>query len=557
MIPSYLDSTVSSNAERKLYKLFQESHQTEDWTVIHSLGYRKGIKHPFGEIDFIVLIPNHGIFVLEVKGGRVSCTDGIWSYTDRYGNVTTKNKSPFAQVRDNMFKLKEIIREIDSSKSFAKCSIFSGVMFPDIVFDVDSVEAHPREIFDLRDNGDIVQYIKKLEEYGRLNIEKYNVGHISLCKEDIDLVVKKLRPNFDISIPLIAQIDRTRQSIKELTEEQYDALDTIDCNMRTVVSGFAGTGKTVLAIEIAKKYFYKNYKTAFFCFNKKLAAWAEDIFAKAGISLSFVGTIHSYLQKTVGKKIRFYDSPDYYRRDLPAAFLQVVLHDKFDAIVIDEAQDILCCVYIDVLNHLLKDGLSDGRFVMFGDFNYQNLYQQSTLNEARNYLYCKSQHMNFPLKKNCRNSKNIHRLAVDSFGIDEKDWKTSAEVGPDVGMHIAKSDIVSDVEILLEQLLNSGINKEDILLLSPFSYYGSSASKIKKYNISTDSTTDGISFMTIASSKGLERDVVVLLDINEKISAELMYVAFTRAKVMLHIFGNNIAIERIMENELWQKSEVK
>jgi hypothetical protein len=39
----------------------------------------------YGEIDFLVLAPKLGVFALEVKGGRVRREDGVWYFTNRYG----------------------------------------------------------------------------------------------------------------------------------------------------------------------------------------------------------------------------------------------------------------------------------------------------------------------------------------------------------------------------------------------------------------------------------------------------------------------------------------
>ncbi|MEI8012623.1 MAG: nuclease-related domain-containing protein, partial [Candidatus Omnitrophota bacterium] len=71
MYPSYfLDSC--SNAERRLFSLFKSDPATADWVVLHSLGLSSRGKKPYGEIDFVILIPNEGIYCLEVKGGRIA-----------------------------------------------------------------------------------------------------------------------------------------------------------------------------------------------------------------------------------------------------------------------------------------------------------------------------------------------------------------------------------------------------------------------------------------------------------------------------------------------------
>ncbi len=49
----------------------------EDWIVLHSLELTSHPHKMWGETD-IVAISTKGVFVIEVKGGRVSCEDGEW-----------------------------------------------------------------------------------------------------------------------------------------------------------------------------------------------------------------------------------------------------------------------------------------------------------------------------------------------------------------------------------------------------------------------------------------------------------------------------------------------
>ena len=93
-----------------IFDMLKKDSFTEDWIVLHSLNLAQHTKRLYGEIDFLLLIPNAGIFVMEVKGGDVRCRNGEWEFIDRHGNVN-KNKSPFTQARDAMFSLKEEIKK--------------------------------------------------------------------------------------------------------------------------------------------------------------------------------------------------------------------------------------------------------------------------------------------------------------------------------------------------------------------------------------------------------------------------------------------------------------
>ena len=76
MIPSVISPDVKSNAEKHIFKWFQKAPGTEDWIILHSLGVSNHKKVIHGEVDFFALIPEMGIFALEVKGGRVRRQNG-------------------------------------------------------------------------------------------------------------------------------------------------------------------------------------------------------------------------------------------------------------------------------------------------------------------------------------------------------------------------------------------------------------------------------------------------------------------------------------------------
>src|ERR1700748_3568180 len=104
ILPPYIDRSCKSDAEKRLFEIFKTSPFAGDWTILHSLNLSQHTRRLYGEIDFLVMIPGGCILVMEVKGGDVRCADGVWYFTNRYGQVN-QNKSPFNQGRDAMFSL--------------------------------------------------------------------------------------------------------------------------------------------------------------------------------------------------------------------------------------------------------------------------------------------------------------------------------------------------------------------------------------------------------------------------------------------------------------------
>lgn len=132
-IPPYLGEQIKSNAERKMYDVLQQL-QLKNAYVLHSLGLPKHKHKIYGEIDFVVVC-ERGVACLEIKGGRVECHEGRWFFTDRYGVEREKAEGPFAQVKDNMFSLRDLLQKRFSKNPHMKNVLLAcGVVFPDIAF---------------------------------------------------------------------------------------------------------------------------------------------------------------------------------------------------------------------------------------------------------------------------------------------------------------------------------------------------------------------------------------------------------------------------------------
>ena len=117
MIPRSIPRCISNAEHRVFDSLMNDTDQrTRDWIVLHSLGvsqhhYRETPEKPgkrYAEIDFII-ITNYCVVALEVKGGQVSCTEGVWRFTDRYGQTSVKHEGPYKQVSDAMFSLQTLV----------------------------------------------------------------------------------------------------------------------------------------------------------------------------------------------------------------------------------------------------------------------------------------------------------------------------------------------------------------------------------------------------------------------------------------------------------------
>lgn len=576
MIPSVISPDVNSSAEKRIFQWFQSTPGTDDWIVLHSLGIAAHNKVIYGEIDFLVLAPKLGIFALEVKGGRVRRENGIWYFTNRYDKTNSKVRGPFEQAKDGIFSIVAAIKKrLDDGHRHVSGVLFGyGVMFPDIEYTSSGIEEEQWQIFDKIDGNNVKAFIERLSQgavhkwedlYGSMNRSKLPDA------AEIKYIASILRGDFDFAVSMSAQLRNAKEELVTLTKEQYRCLDQIDDNPRCLIQGPAGTGKTLLAIEEAKKSAARGEKVAIFCFNSNLAEWLIEYFKAMPeeVRPDFIGTLHKYMVQITmeANKTPAYPhdsnlAQHYYQKTLPEAASKVLedTPNRFDKIIIDEAQDLIEDSYLDVLNKSLRKGLDRGYWTMFGDFSMQAIYADGISGpELIEKLDNAATFIRFKLTVNCRNTKPICKEIETVTGFKAPNELWTKVDGPPVQYitWATMEDQCERLENLLKELDESNVAPESVTILSPKKRENSVVSMIQNYFIRdlTIPQGNGISFCTIQSYKGLENTVIILTDIEDFASEKLMYVGLSRACSGLFVLESEGAKQEY--DELWVRRFLK
>ena len=576
MIPSVLSPEIKSNAERKIFEWFQCAPGTDKWIVLHSLGIATHNKVIYGETDFLVLAPHLGIFALEVKGGRVKRENGLWYFTNRYGKTNQKSRGPFEQAKDGIFSIVDAMKKRVDMEHYRVTKVLFGygVMFPDIEYTSSGIDEEQWQIFDSRDGTNVKQFIMRLAEgvktkwetvYGPL--DKSRLPDV----EDVRYMLSILRGDFDCAVSMNVQLRNANESLIALTKDQYRCLDQLDDNPRCLILGPAGTGKTLLAIEEAKKFAARGDRVALFCFNANLADWLSNYFDNMPESVrpQYVGTFHKYMINVAksAKTLPVYPhDPDkvqqYYQKELPRAAALALLESggQYDIIVVDEAQDLICDSYLEVLGNSLKKGFSRGRWTMFGDFSMQAIYAAGvTGTEMIDKMDEQTSFIRFKLTVNCRNTKPICKEIETVTGFKSPNGLWTKVDGPPV-QYITWSSMEDQrkkLTTLLEQLADSQISPEQITILSPRKRENSVVSMLDGNTVKDFRIPAGTSmtFCTIQGYKGLENTIIILTDIESFSDEKLMYVGLSRACSGLFILESEVAKKEY--DELWIRRLLK
>ena len=561
MIPDMLSPDIKSNAERHIFEWFKDASGTENWIVLHSLGIATHQRVIHGEIDFLVLAPEFGIFALEVKGGRVQRKRGKWRFINKYGEYNEKIRGPFDQAWEAIYSVrKSIENKLDAAHVYLKGIIFGiGVMFPDIDYESVGVDEEDWQVFDINDGKGVRDFIVRIakgtvDSMLRLGYEVADNMYPSV--KDAEYLVTLLRGDFDQDVPLRIKQKYAEEGFISLTQEQALCIEQLEDNPRALIRGTAGTGKTLLAIEAADRAIAKGERVAFFCYNKLLGEWLKDRYSGMPLERQplFTGTFHSYMTRLLlAHGIKFNESADYpkhnyYKHMLPQKVVEVCSGNSmiYDRIIIDEAQDLITDEYLDVMNLCLRGGLSRGKWIMFGDFSMQSIY--SDLQDELAYMEMIQKRAFFALyrlTKNCRNTKKICTDIENIVGIPENAAFQNYIDSPYVN-HITYKDAddqVNQLVLIIHDLLNQNIKREDIVILSPKKRTDSVVSRLQEIMVKDYSvdTVGQIRFSTLQAFKGLESPVVILTDIESYMDQKLIYVGLSRARFNLNVLESKIA----------------
>lgn len=409
-------------------------------------------------------------------------------------------------------------------------------------------------MFILKNGKNVRNFVRSLASESRRKWEKM-YGPLKESRlpsvEDVRYIASLLRGDFDKAVPLKTVIGITDEALIALTEEQYRCLDQIDDNSRCLIQGSAGTGKTLLAIEEAKKSVAKGEHIALFCFNQNLAEWLKLYFDQEPENLrpKYIGTLHKFMLNLVKENNLDFSIPDneyeleyFFNNELPNALTDVLDNQEplFDKIIIDEAQDLIKFNFLSVYDSILKKGITRGAWTMLGDFNMQAIYSEDIDGaEMIEMLEELTSFIRFKLTRNCRNTRQICEEIHTVTGLETLNIMSLIDGMPvQYYKYKTEKELKEKLEVLLNTLKNSQVSPESITLLSPYRRERSVLRLLEKYRIDNYSpqNTGAITFSTIQGFKGLENSITILTDIDTLKDTKLAYVGLSRARSGLYVF---------------------
>lgn len=498
-----------------------------------------------GETDFLILDPNHGLLVLEVKGGDVR--HRIRNGEDEYYRVLPNGgeRNPgnaFEQARKSLHTITEILKIADLPSWYGGCFGYA-VSFPDqtnkgaIPNDGDTSIVFLAEHLD--DMGRAVRGAFK--RWSQRDNPRISPDAMRLCRE-------RLRPVFGLIPARWRELEKDEEQLVTLTTQQRHVLDGLSENRRLAVRGGAGTGKTMLALWRAVEFAKEGNETLFLCFNRQLSLWLNARMDEELDPITrerlHVNTFHGLCREFYRQARVPFNPPadpeqagEFWSATVPGKMFDVLLDEvpqkRFDAIVVDEAQDFRSDWWL-VIESLNRE--TNGRLAIFHDPN-QNIFNDENILPHTDAVYS--------LKINCRNTQKIHTYSVKKMNAD-----VQASPRVPVGSAPTEIEVADETEqrerceaLLKVWKTDYRMEPSRLAILSHRRLERScfnGVHRVAGFPLTTDlnewKTGKAILFSTFSAFKGLEADAIVLLTSRlSPPSPSDYYVASSRAKHLLGV----------------------
>lgn len=552
MLPAALSPKVKSNAEKIIFKNLAKDPRTKNWYVLHSLGIESQFNKVYGEIDFLLLAPELGIFALEVKGGGVKRQQGLWVYTDRYDTNFFSNRSPVDQAKEGMFNVMSYLKRHSKIGSIHKMLFGFGLMFPDINFQNDDPDLDQIQVFDLKHKQDIYHYIVSLSTFYQERKTKSSLPYVLPSKDDIKQISKILRPDFDISISLEAKKNFSEEEIVAITEEQYRCIDGLRDNPRCIITGYSGSGKSILALKHYKEKLSEDGNTLFLSDNLVKVQLIKSNLLNEGFSqvnnlYSFDNLLDTFFQSIKAKGF-YFDHEKHSSLDEKILFvlehLSLISFKKYQSIIIDQAQEFINEYVFMFVNELIEGGLKSGHWFVFGDFEVHRAFKKNTTIKNINVMLnvYDTKYALFQLTENCRNSPTIVHEANLYAGIKDPFINPLKIYHHQVEYLQFRdyADLISKIHWKLKGILSQKmIHLEDITIIDMANQSELIKEELKKLD---PVNLKDINVSNYEEFKGRESSISMIVNVNQYDDRYSIYHAILTGRTAVFIFETGTAM---------------
>jgi len=567
MVPVSFDSENTPPGEQKVFRWLEQG--SGDWVIFHQLDLAPWNGNRKAEIDFLVLIPDQGFVVIEVKSHPKIYRDNRgW----HLGNKI--ERSPLKQADDAVGGFHRRKKQQFSGGALEHIPVVRCVIFPEADFEVsETIEWRSWEILDRRiclqsvhakKFCDLIRtcLFRTIEASPKLK----PLGRI-MTKNEIQAFKDFIRPVLK-SEPSIRELRKRRRDEMDslLREQQKPILQMAKINPRMLVTGAAGTGKTLIAQELALQLAESGKRTGLFCFNRGIGDHLHK-FTQPKLPNLVTGSVHSILCEMMDITISESADSDYWNCEFPRIVTEKMNNDtltgecSFDCLVIDEFQDFLIQPgLLDCFETLTKGGLNGGNWYIFGDLEHQVLgreYHTETFQGQKNRILSHRPAV-YHLRENCRNYEIVVSAGLACCGLEgiyDGFMRGKGNINYLRLVPVKPGNFRADCLIKsIQSWKQNGVRDKDIVILSGIARAQSTVATKLNGQIAglhhIRQKGQGIRYASVHEFKGLESEVVILTDLNVRVldnDINVLYTGITRALSGLSIVEDQDFLQRMIE----------
>ncbi|WP_259740167.1 NERD domain-containing protein [Pseudomonas brassicacearum] len=346
MIPDNGPRGTESKGERDLYTIFK-AELPDDYIVIHSLPWlSSAVKKvdpqakPTGEIDFLIIHPEKGLLVLEVKSGEYGVKNNRFVHLHKQYSI-----DPIGQTRKNVHGIAKWL----GSDPLLRLRIGYGFVFPDSdfagkpttpgMYDTTSTPAQPLYI-DHREMLNVTKHVVDLMDYWKTTLGNFDLGEARVAR-----LIEFLTPEIDGRRGWASRIFFDNKDWLQLTEEQSTVVTRVLKNQTSLVTGWPGTGKTLIVIETARRLASQKKKVLVVSFNNKLTEYVRtQLVDSEGCDVVTWHGLCGQARNTLGRTSEAGKEDEWYRQQCELDLKDAIDQGRmvgYSALLVDESQALL------------------------------------------------------------------------------------------------------------------------------------------------------------------------------------------------------------------------
>ncbi len=390
--------------------------------------------------------------------------------------------------------------------------------------------------------------LDQIADLARSALRQQDSTNRVVTAEDVDVLAQVLARRGLPQRDVVARAMEHEDAADRLTEQQAVLLGAIQLLHRVEVRGGAGSGKTYLACEQARRLSQSGKRVALLCYSHGLASFLQRLCSgwPRRQQPSYVAEFHALGRKwgaPAGPSAPG-EQPQFFEHDLPAVMTELALQlppgRRFDAIVVDEAQDFADSWWYPMLG-ALKDPNSGGLYV-FSDEGQRVFNRQGTPPVPLVPLV---------LDANLRNTRQIAEAFTPLVG-----QRMRPQGGDDPPVRFLPCPAEKALDAADDVFLAAGWRPEDVALLTTGSRH---PEQIERQSLGPKAYWDTfwdaeqVFYGHVLGFKGLERRAVVVA-LNSFPDAsrlrERMYVGLSRARDELVVCGDPAVVREVGGHEL-------